>query len=452
MTAPDFAAVNYRPSGAANAYQTFDLYLPDATVYTKPAAGWPVVVVVNCTNFTASTKTGALAGDPLYFVDHGFAVCEATVTVKDATVTGGGLFWDTTDGGWATDDIAEKDLIHVIQKLRDLASTYGIDTDAIALYGSEWASATVCQWVGCEADHADSGASTTQEKESSVPMSVYGQSGSWWNPALVSTLAQNHLRDSTTTSAVAATYGDATTAHRQAFSPIYRGFLAPTGGVASVSFYARARGAATNPGEYQVDSSDLPTRVNTQAVETDAWQAMAGMDWLRQHSAGRFFHGRKSTLSTSSSAQYLYADRFYGTGEELPRAARFFQATLGAWPETVATFTAPMRWEKDSDTLRRNGTSLALHAQRRQTALSHSRSGMEDAVRSWRVGHDSITAAELTALQSTVATARTGAQPIEFDMPDAPGSAPVHIIGDSFEYQLVGHDRYSYSLALTEAI
>jgi len=454
----DFEGVDYTPgaSNTSNGYQEFNLFIPDASVHAKPAAGWPVIVFVNNASYTASANSSTLTGLRLLAYEYGFAVCHAMVTitdVADVNITNGGMFWDPDDAGWITDDVPEKDVIWIIQKLRDQSTSYEINPNAIGLYGDDgaWAASSLCAWVAFEKDHADSGASTTQEQQSSLPNSVCVDSATFWHPAILNSVSQDHLRDATTTSAVAATNGDATSAHRQQVSPLYRSYVDSTGGAKAIPLFVITAGAPTASGMFSVDSDSLPTRSNSQSSITDAWQGMLAINWLRSNGNSLAYHRKHSTLASGLVTQFPIVDRYILAAQEHPHILAFFRATLGGYAG-AETWDLTTDWASEMATDRPALTTSGPTIHRRQTMQSRSRARQERSIRRWKVGAQDVRQSEITRLRAINTASAGSVLTIDFPATASPGMVPVRMQSDSLEWTQSGYDSYSYTVVMEEAV
>ena len=460
----NFSEVPYIPSGTPNDYQTFNMYLPDATQHPVPAAGYPCVVRINLTDYTASAKDDDVINDPEGYaiLEAGLALCDATVTFTTAggSVTGGGLFWDPTDANWGSDDTAEQDVIWIIQKLRDLDTEMFVDPDGIGLYGAaNGAAGTVCAWVACEADHADSGAGTTQEQQSSVPSACVAIKPAAWYPGMIQSTAQDHLRDEGTPANQATTIGDASSDHQQQASPVYR---IKQAGRVDVPMLFRSSDASSGSADLRIGRrfpesatgiERLPAISGKLSALSDAWHQIMLMHYLRNHTSDNLFHRGQSTLWTSQSAQRPSFDRVVSdAGDDLtPHLLAFFHATLTAWGE-VDTWDVPYTYHHQVDTKRDGVRSDGAVVHGRQIRTGSSRHRLTASARGWRIGHSAITDAQADQLRTIDTNAIGNVKPIAFDAPDAPGKVPVFAVADSLNLVHRNGEVWSYSITLEEAI
>ena len=454
-----FGEVDYTPgtSNVSNGYQTFDLWIP-GDPFEKPAEGWPVVLFVNLVGYTDSTQLTIQSDLIQEARDRGLAVASVTVTPVngDPNITGKGLFWDPSEAGWATDDIPEKDLIWAIQKMRDNSAVFGINPNAIGVGSARgsYAESSVILWVAFEADHADSGAATTQEQQSSLPNAVYVDSAVFWNPAMQNSRSQSHLRDEGNTANVAATYGDASELHRKQASPPYRKFIDESAGANDIPILFVTQGTPTASGQYPTDADRMPTRTGTVALETDAWFGLACFDWLR-YSGGTTsnnFHAEHSQLVSGAVLQFGVNDRIVTSTVERSFILSFFQSTLASWDGTAETFDVPFEWASDLTTKRRGLITQGTALQRRQAQKSYSRARQEDSIRSWRIGSRNATATDIARIQAILDATANGALPVNFPAPACPGNVPARFADSSFEYRLNSFDRYTYQLTFEEVL
>lgn len=451
---PTFQDANYRPSGVSNGYQEFNLFLPDTAVFTKPSAGWPVVVFVNNAGYTASTRLTTAAGVHELMLHAGFAVCDATVTITDTgdpSITGGGMFWDPTDTNWATDDVPEKDVASIVQHLRDKAAAYGIDPNAITLAAQTYAASQLALWVTLAEDLADSGASTTQEQQSSVPNACLVVTPLTYFEALLYSRTNNHLRDEATPSAKAATYGDASFAHRLQASPLYRTFLNQTGGQVHTFMWAVGTPSVSN---LNVDlATGAPEVSNTINSETDAWFTQMLTKYMRYHISGsHIFHRHKLVSTTATLSQLTNHDRYVDALRLVPVAVQFFQAATAGWKSSVATFDLPYDWAVPMSTTRAAVQAEGATTQRRQTHSSYSRSRVARSERHWEIGAQQATGDELTSLKALWSATSGQARTIDFEPPGVSGVVPCFFADGSLEYELVAHNLYSWRARLVEAV
>ncbi len=454
MVSPDFTGVNYRPSGASNGYQTFHLYQPSGV---KPAAGWPVVVFLNHSGWTASTKASTVtSGVKLRLLHGGIAVCDATATVVDTgdpSITGGGMFWDPTDPGWATDDTPEHDLIWIVQKLRDLASTYEINANKVGLYCTTGSSSTIGANVCFSQDAAAPGAPTTQEQQSSAIQCAVLREFLGYYPSVLSTFNPVRLRDSATPSAQAATVANATGLHQLQASPLYRLAQSTASGtdVGDVPYYLRSVGSPGST-DFSLSSQGVPAVQDTIANDTNAWGQFIVGRYLRKF-VGRVRQNRKTRHSANSDLYDEGADFNIPTGtEEELYAQRFLFAEL-AGKGGVLTFSLPcIGWSYGVDTSRRGAsTSQSSPALvRRQTRSSHMRSTGKAKTRSWALNWPNATKTDAANLELIATVSHGPVLPMNFAPPDEPGTTLVRIARDTFRISQENAVRYSISLELEE--
>lgn len=434
--------VNYRPSGSSNGYQTFNLYEPDTT------GPWPVVVYVNNTAFTASSYGATITGFKERIVDYGLALVDAAVTITDTgdmNIEGGGMFWPPSAPEWDTDDIPEKDVIWIVQHLRQNAGTYGIDANAIGLYGVGYAAATLAMWVGLEVDHADSGGSG-QDTQSSVPNAVGGEHGWFWNPAWSTSESQSHLRDSGNPDNTAATWGDATVAHIRASSPLRRAQFSTVGG--SVPLWIRTA-FAPGSGDFTMhDTGGFPTLSDSLTAVIDSWQGLMGAKWLRDRYKFQQLHST-CLVNSDTHFQYGIADEITTTADVEIKAIEFFRSTL-LRPQSSNLWDLPFEWSIDETTSRTGVESTDGGSFRRQTQSSSSQNRLTASDRVWEATWESLEPADVTTLLNRWSDLGSGS--LMMPLPSAPGYVEVEEITGGFSIEQVSANSYRATIQLQERV
>jgi len=170
--------IDYTPSDViANAKQNMNVYLPDPAVHPKPLAGYPYVVIVHLSGYTASNKVTNFQGDtdndlgssgilPRFgfnLLNSGIAVADCEVTESGMAINGSGssvppgfdLGLTTEpylDETWA---MSVKDVIHIAQNLENNATSYGLATgkENRLIIGDSAGGETVA-WVGIGKERA----------------------------------------------------------------------------------------------------------------------------------------------------------------------------------------------------------------------------------------------------------------------------------------------------------
>lgn len=144
---PDFASVDYVPSGVTSHYNhRIHVFLPNAP---QPATGYPSCTYFLYTGWNSTSLVGSIGPENglLYLLlKSGWAIVIASATISGQTITSGGslvankgvftppavpiIFYNSAY------QCAEKDAMWVVQHLRRNASTYRIDPNRIGVTGN----------------------------------------------------------------------------------------------------------------------------------------------------------------------------------------------------------------------------------------------------------------------------------------------------------------------------
>ena len=215
---PVLEDVDYKPGGGGNAFQVYNLYLPTGGVL--PLTGAPILVHVTLAAFDSTTDiTTNISGFLEEYARAGLAVVNAKVTPGGQGV-GGGTFIDDDHANWGVNDTMEYDVAAIVQHIRqeiaDSTTEYvGLDPNQVFLYG-ENAAGTICLWNAFNRDQAGRLTAHPQQAQSSRVQGVIGRRCPTWFPAYAdASSSQGHF-------AGGATYGDATDTDRENASPIQK--------------------------------------------------------------------------------------------------------------------------------------------------------------------------------------------------------------------------------------
>jgi len=171
--------VDYTPSDVtANVQQNMNVYLPDPAVHPQPLAGYPYVVILHLSGYTASNKATNFQGDtdndlgssgilPRFgfnLLNSGIAVADCEVTESGMAINGSGLSVPPGfDLGFVTapylDELwamSVKDAIYIAQHLANNAESYGLAKgSAKRLILGDSAGGETSAWVGLAPDRVN---------------------------------------------------------------------------------------------------------------------------------------------------------------------------------------------------------------------------------------------------------------------------------------------------------
>jgi len=448
---PDYTNVEYILFGDTdNGNQTFNLYTPQGTYYTKPAAGWPCVVYVNMDSWTTSTKPATITGRKEQITQWGMALCDTQVTT-DGVGDGNGLFRNPGSSRWNSDHSPEHDLVNCIQHIRDNAATYNIDKNNIGVFAVDTEASTVALWVAMLEEQAIPVSPDTQLRQSSVVNTCCVRNPTtWWFAMADTETVPGHLPDATLVETVAATYGDANSGKRWQASPIYRPTISSTPPTMPVRM--TSSGAPTNT-DFRTRGNLVPKIQDVLTSETEAWHQIMMLRWLRTHVSSVTHAG--SSVVSDAVAGIPYADEILPlSGLRETADIQFLASTLGVNHRGLGTFPIPHDWAIQMSTMRvgiQSGREGGV-SHRRQTQSSHSVSHLRRSRRTWGVKWTLLTKAERDTLLTFWNTVRGNVSPFNFSPPDEAGKVLVRLVDSEMATVNPSHDTYQGTATVQERV
>ena len=469
---PTFTSIDYRPAGANNGKQYFDVYHP-----TIGAPPYPTLVYFDLGGFTSSNRPASLTGAASLqglALDQGWAVVMVEVTVYGVGV-GNGMFWRPGDIYWDIDgtqhDNAFLDATWVIQHLRLNAATYDIDPDVMVTNGRS-AGSQCAGWVALGKDHADAGSAIAQSQESSrVAGTVMSTPQTYWaafaqakigpspnvfwlrkqgdelNPCLELQYAYASHKI-----VASMTYGLTPTAAMEVYNsttPCY------------ILVQADELAATCGALDWTFDATTyVPAMVGTTTTGiTDAhhpWHGVMLMKMLRHLSP---FHGAHSRIGSSGpfafSAEYEMDAEFAGglDGSATRQDILSWMTTEFLNLGGVASLNLRMDWGNE---VKVACTGLVTDkaggmVQGRQTHSAYSRWTGDLATRTWTVNWKSASRTEHDLLLEIWKESLGGALPINFTPPDEAVTL-ARFVGGSFSARQDGPQRFAIACTLEEVL
>lgn len=394
---PTYADLDYTPAGVtAEATERVTMFYPTGSPsdYGWSGSVWPCFVDVINSGFTSGSIPSEIAGpasSAWHFLVRGIAVAKAT-TVQVANESAGGpngagVFRPpgetaTNYDQWAdkTFPCTHKSTIHLIQYLKDQASTLSIDPDMICLSGRS-GGAMGPLWCGLGTDWSAYTGATGQFRSgiSTRPAAIIPvQFHSWidafassqtfkvfpsssaplttFAPTLASVTSSPPLLKET--SAMFFGFDESKYPGVQALNAAMPCYLYSTDGIGSENF--------------DLDANDLPTLSGTLTANHDGW--FVAMLWKRLLALDTGFHARRSRcvfdagdepdadlvpyVRTFQDAQAIYADMaewFLGIAQAQPydeplveKVVANIEATLRQITEGTSYFTTVRHVSRDN--------------------------------------------------------------------------------------------------------
>ncbi len=475
---PTLTAQSYRPpNGVNNGKQFLNLYVPAGS---PPVTGWPVLQITHVTGFVSSIMPPSVnIGIRLLALEAGWAVVDATVTVKGVGV-GGGLYWPPNAGLYDiegnADDTPNSDQAWILMKIRELAPTYDLNTDII-LSGGVSAGGVLAAAGTYGPDQQDLGSSIPQINQSSLANGLLHLNSQYWGPGFATTMFSpdqtdnNFLRKASALTQPCIAFGLAVPNHVLSSSPGY--FVVLPGAEEHNSATPAYCYGTTAPdfgfaGTISYDF-DATTRLPLQTATATLGQVWAHVTW-----SALMLRKQLNLLSTYhlTHSRLVSGVAFEDVGGMTPDAV--FPGVPSALAD--ATLGADMlAWMTTNFTGCGGGTALSMRAdwssvfaaetkllsteraqgmsQRRMAQKSVSRWSGRREVRRWRVVWRDASPTEFLNVRDIYRASSGGATGINFTPPDDPtGCVLCRFVHGSFRYTQNGPFSYSLEAELEEMI